>query len=168
MKSLRPWLFALSVVLLVSCATRPPQDLHDHKEMIQRYFDRWANHGDTAVADELMASDLVLSNPPAVLRSLAEYKASMSKFHAAFPDLRFTVDELVAERDLVVARWTLRATQQGDYAGHDASGKSMTIGGVSTFRISGGKIGDIHVSMDRLGMQHQLGWLPAPAPAPSK
>jgi steroid delta-isomerase-like uncharacterized protein len=157
----------LSALLLCGCATSQDRALRYNKEIVRRYFEGWANHGDTTVADELIATNVVLRNPPAVLHSLEEYKNGMAKFHTAFPDLRFTVEDLVAEGDKIVVRWTLHGTHLGEYQGRPPTGKTMTITGVSIFRIAEGKIQEIHVSMDRLGQAQQLGWLPA-SPQPAK
>lgn len=148
--------------LCCGCATNQKRALQHNRGIIQRYFEGWANRGDPAVADALIATNLVLRNPPAVLRSLEAYQQSMAAFHRAFPDLHFTVEDLVAERDRLVVRWTLRGTQHGEYQGHPATGKPMTVTGMSLFRLADGKIQEIHVNMDRFGMQQQLGWLPAP------
>jgi len=148
-------------------ATGRPRPLADplqhNKEIIQRYFAEWANRGDAAVADQLIATNLVLRNPPAEIRSLQEYKNIMTKFHAAFPDARYTIEDPIAEGDKVVARWTLRGTQSLEYQGHAPNGKTMTVTGISIFRLADGKIQEITVNMDRLGQMQQLGWLPAPS-----
>ena len=136
-----------------------------NKKIIRRYFDEWANRGDAAVADQLIATNLVLRNPPAVLRSLEDYKKIMARFHLAFPDARYNVEDLIAEDDKVVVRWTLRATQSLEYQGHLPNGKTMTVTGISIFRLAEGKIQEITVNMDRLGQMEQLGWLPSPATA---
>jgi steroid delta-isomerase-like uncharacterized protein len=148
--------------LLSGCATDVRQSASRNKEIIRRYFDRWANHGDTAVADELMAPNLVLRNPPNVLTNLADYKRSMAGFHAAFPDLRFTIEDEIAEGDRVVVRWSLRGTNTGPYQGQPATGKPIAVTGASTFRLADGRIQEVWVSMDRLGLMDQLGWLPKP------
>ena len=87
----------------------------------------------------------------------------MAKFHAAFPDARYTVEDQIAEGDKVVVRWTLRATQSLEYQGHPSSGKTMTVTGISLFRLGDGNIQEITVNMDRLGMMEQLGWIPVAA-----
>jgi steroid delta-isomerase-like uncharacterized protein len=156
----------LSAVLFSGCATNH-HVRWGNKEIIQRYFEEWANRGDKAVADEVIATNLVLRNPPAVIHSLEEYKQRMAAFHAAFPDLRFTIQEQIAEGDKIAVRWTLRATHQGEFQGRPPTGKTFTVTGVSLFRLAEGKIQEINVNMDRFGMMEQLGWLPPPPP-PSK
>jgi steroid delta-isomerase-like uncharacterized protein len=142
-----------------------PDQILRNKAITRRYFAEWANRGNAAVADELIATNLVLRNPPAVIRSLEDYKTGMARFHAAFPDARFTIEELIAEGDKVVASWTLRATQATEYQGQAPNGKPMTVTGISIFRLAEGKIQEITVNMDRLGQMEQLGWLPAEAPS---
>ena|SRR5437899_9334566 len=153
---------ALSTLLLFGCASHRQLALDRNKQIIHRYFEEWGNHGDTKAADELIATNLTLRNPPAVLHSLAEYKKGMAVFHTAFPDLHFTVEDMIAERDEVVARWSLRATHLADYQGRPPTGKAVTVTGMSLFRLADGKIQEITVSMDRLGQWQQLGWLPEP------
>ena len=155
---------ALSVVLLYGCAANREHALQQNKELVRRYFDGWANRGDAAVADALIATNVVLRNPPAVVHSLTEYKQGMTAFHTAFPDLKFTIEDEVAERNTVAVRWTLRATHLGEYQGRPPTGKTIAVTGISIFQIANGKIQEITVNMDRLGQFQQLGWLPQLSP----
>ena len=154
--------------LIRPAATFSPSDaekgnhLQRNKDIIHRYFDEWGNDGGTKAADELIAANVTLRNPPAVLHSLEDYKKGMAAFHTAFPDLHFTVEEVIAERDRVVVRWSLRTTQLGEYQGRPPTGKTVSVTGMSLFRLADGKIQEITVSMDRLGLSQQLGWLPEP------
>jgi steroid delta-isomerase-like uncharacterized protein len=151
---------ALSVVLLCGCAVNREHALQRNKELVRHYFDGWANRGDAAVADALIATNVVLRNPPAVVHSLSEYKQGMAAFHTAFPDLEFTIEDEIAEQNKIAVRWTLRATHLGEYQGRPPSGKPVTVTGISIFQIANGKIEEITVNMDRLGQFQQLGWLP--------
>ena len=108
----------------------------------------------------MIAADVTLRNPPAVLHSLEDYKKGMAVFHTAFPDLHFTVEDMVAEEDKVLANWLLRGTHLAEYQGRPSTGKAVSVTGMSLFRLEGGKIQEITVNMDRLGMWQQLGWLP--------
>lgn len=157
---------ALLTALLCGCAADRQHALQQNKELVRRYFQGWANRGDPAVADELIATNLVLRNPPYVVHSLAEYKQGMTAYHTAFPDLQFTVEDEIAEGNKIAVRWTLRATHLGEYQGRPPTGKAITVTGISIFQIADGKIQDITVNMDRLGQAQQLGWLPAPSPPP--
>ena len=157
---------ALSLSLLGGCAANREHALWQNKEIVRRYFEGWANRGDVAVADALIATNVVLRNPPAVVHSLTEYKQGMTAFHTAFPDLQFTIKDEFAEGNKVAVQWTLRATHLGEYLGRPPTGKTVTVTGISIFQIADGKIQEIAVNLDRLGQFQQLGWLPAPAPPP--
>jgi steroid delta-isomerase-like uncharacterized protein len=163
MKSKSLFQVALSAVLLCGCASQQHLSVQRNKEIIHRYFEEWGNHGDTKAADELIATNVTLRNPPAVLHSLEQYKKGMAAFHTAFPDLHFTVEDVIAEGDKVVVRWSLHGTHRGDYQGRPPTGKTVSVTGMSLFRLADGKIQEITVSMDRLGQWQQLGWLPEPA-----
>ena len=152
---------------LLGCATPGDQASERNTALIHRYFDQWANQGDPVVADSVIATNLVLRNPPAVLHSLAEHKESVTRFHAAFPDLHFTVEDTMAQGDRVMVRWSVRATHLAEYQGRPPTRKQMNITGVSLFRISEGKIQEIWVNMDRRGMMEQLEWREA-SPKTSK
>ncbi len=154
----------LLVALLCGCAANRNHALQQNKELVRRYFEGWANRGDPAVADALIATNVVLRNPPHIVHSLAEYKQGMAAFHTAFPDLRFTIEEEVAEGNKIAIRWTMRATHLGEYQRHAPTGKTVTVTGISIFQIADGKIQEITVNMDRLGQFQQLGWLPEPSP----
>jgi steroid delta-isomerase-like uncharacterized protein len=151
----------LAAVLLCGCATREAHSVPDNQRAIHRYFEEWANHGHAAVADELIATNLLFHSASTAMNGLAEYKTRLMAFHAAFPDLHYTVEEQIAAGDKVVVRWTLRATQAKEYQGHPPNGKTMTVTGISIFRLADGKIQEIWVNMDRYGQMEQLGWLPA-------
>ena len=155
------------MVFLSGRAAQENRTVQNNKPIIHLYFEEWANRCNASVADKLIATNPVLHNPPAVIRSLGVYKTVMTKFHAGFPDARYTIEEQIAEGDKVVVRWTLRATHAIEYQGHPPNGKTMTVTGISIFRLAEGKIQEITVNMDRLGMMEQLGWLPAaPQPPP--
>ena len=79
----------LFVASVAGCATHSDRAVQRNQAIIHCYFEEWANRGDAAVADQLIATNLVLRNPPAVIRSLEDYKNGMAKFHAAFPDARY-------------------------------------------------------------------------------
>src|SRR5256885_2596859 len=155
----------LSAVLLCDCASHQQLVLQRNKAIIHCYFEEWGNRGDTKAADELIATNLTLRNPPAVLHSLDDYKKGMAAFHTAFPDLHFTVEDVIAEGDKVVVRWSRRGTHLGDYQGRPATGKTVWVTGMSLFRLADGKIQEITVNMDRMGLWQQLGWLPEPPKA---
>ena len=83
-------------------------------------------------------------------------------YRAAFPDLQLSVDDLFAEGDRVVARWTSRGTHQGEMMGISPSGKHVQISEIDIFRVSAGKLAEHWGVFDQLGMLQQIGAVPAP------
>jgi steroid delta-isomerase-like uncharacterized protein len=81
--------------------------------------------------------------------------------HAAFPDLHFTVQQVVAEDGIVVARLKARGTHQGDFLGVPSTGRDVNVSTVETFRVADGKLVEQWVIMDALGLLQQLGAIPA-------
>lgn len=150
---------ALSL-FLAGCAAVNPQKGSINAGVIHRYFAEWANGGDVSVADALLTPDLVFHSAKVVLQGREEYKTRLLAFHHAFPDLRYQIEDEVYGVDKAVVRWSLKATQAIEYQGHSPNGKTMTVTGMSIFRLKDGKIHEIWVNMDRLGQMEQLGWLP--------
>jgi predicted ester cyclase len=79
------------------------------------------------------------------------------------PDLRVTIEELVAEGDKVAVRRSYEGTHRGELLGIPPTGKQVRIGGISIFRLTEGKIAEHWEQLDRLALMQQLGVIPAPA-----
>jgi predicted ester cyclase len=83
-------------------------------------------------------------------------------YRAAYPDLLITVDDLIAEGNKVVGRWTARGTNTGPLMGMPPTGKQATVMGISILAIADGKVTDQWFNWDTLGMLQQLGVIPTP------
>jgi len=81
-------------------------------------------------------------------------------FLAGCPDLHITIDQLVAEGDMVTKRWTYHATHTGDLAGLPPTGKRITMRGLELFRLLDGKIVECWLGYDNLSLMQQLGVIP--------
>lgn len=77
---------------------------------------------------------------------------------------RWTVEDVVAERDKVVVRWTNTGTHIGEFLGAPPTGRPFTIGGIDVYRVDGGLLAEHWHQLDQLSMLGQLGLLPEPAP----
>jgi hypothetical protein len=116
-----------------------------NKVVIRRWFEEFWNAGKLAVADELLHPDYV-SAPGygAGAPSVADSKEGNAIWHRILPDIHFTIEEMVAEGDTVVARWTARGTHQGDWEAQigtiPASGRSTVTAGTSSYALRDGKI----------------------------
>jgi predicted ester cyclase len=92
-------------------------------------------------------------------------RASLGRYLDAFPGGRITVEGQIAEGDLVTTRWTLRGTQAGELAGFAATGKEVTVAGMTISRLEGDLVVEEWTSWDRLGLLVQLGAVSEPAHA---
>jgi len=84
----------------------------------------------------------------------------MNMFYSAFPDLKVTVNQLVAERDLVVGHMTTEGTQAGELMGIPASGKKISITEMHMVRIANGKAVEHWGLANAMAMMQQLGVIP--------
>lgn len=129
-----------------------------NKELIRRFYDEVWNKGNTAFVFQVFAEnyvrhDLRTGTPPT---GPAGQKQVADDFRAAFPDLEYRVDMLVAENDLVVARWTMRGTNTGQWGKVPATNRTINVSGVNIFRLENGKVVEIWNHRDDLGMREQL------------
>ena len=84
----------------------------------------------------------------------------MNMFYSAFPDLKVTVNQLVAERDLMVGHMTTKGTQTGEFMGIPASGKKISIAEMNMVRIANGKAVERWGQANAMAMMQQLGVIP--------
>ncbi len=137
----------------------------DNKALARRFFEEFWDQKNLAVADELMAAnhvDHTPGSPPGLPPGPAGFKQFASVYFTAFPNLRITIDDQVAEGDTVVTRWTSHGTNTGSLFGMPATNKSSTVTGITISRIVGGKAVETWTNFDNLGMLQQLGVVPMP------
>jgi predicted ester cyclase len=90
------------------------------------------------------------------------FKHFVTLLYAAFPDLKHTVEDQIAENDKVVTRLTARGSHRGDFQGIAPTGKEVTIKDIMITRIKGGKVLELWAQFDVLGLLQQLGVLLPP------
>lgn len=119
------------------------------------------------IVDELISPSYVGydSAMPEPVRGPSGAKESAKGYRDAFPDLKFTIDEQIAEGDSVVTRWTARGTHEGELFGISPTGKEATSTGITINRIVDGKIVEARTNWDTLGLLQQIGAVPALAVA---
>jgi steroid delta-isomerase-like uncharacterized protein len=83
----------------------------------------------------------------------------------AFPDLKLSIDDEIAEGDTVAARWTMTGTQKDEFYGIPATGKQVTQSGMTFYRLANAKIAELWFIGDNMGMMQQLGVIPEPGAA---
>ena len=114
----------------------------------------WNHTGNLDAAEELFAPDHV-----------EDAKQEAANVRRGFPDLESTIEDLIAERDKVVAHWRAQATHRGEYMGIPPTGNRVNFTGISIYRIEGGKIAESWGVSDLLGMMQQLGAVGGPGEA---
>ena len=137
----------------------------DNKALVHRFFQEFWDQKNLAVADELLAAthvDHTPGSPPGLPPGPEGFKQFASVYFAAFPDLRLTIEDMVAEGDKVVTRWTSHATHTGNLFGIPPTGKSTSITGITISRLAGGKAVETWTNFDMLGLLQQIGAIPAP------
>jgi steroid delta-isomerase-like uncharacterized protein len=82
----------------------------------------------------------------------------------AMPDLNYSEEEMIAEGDKVVTRYTARGTNKGTFMGMPPTGKQFAVKGIQINRITDGKIAETWDYMDYFGLMTQLGAIPSPSP----
>ena len=130
-----------------------------NKNVVRRLFEEVWNKGNLQVADELFASTYVHHDPssPDLGRGPESEKKRAMLYRTAFPDLRLTIEDIIAEAETVTARWSCTGTHKGDLSGIAPTGKQFTISGISVARFSNGKMVEGWVNWDALGLMQQLG-----------
>jgi steroid delta-isomerase-like uncharacterized protein len=137
-----------------------------NKEIVRRLtVEVW--DGDFGVIDELAAPDYVGHDPsqPEDTRGPEGIKEFVGTYLAGFPDGKITIDEQLAEGDLVASRWTGRGTHKGELMGIPPTGKQVTVSGLTISRVKNGKVVEEWQNWDTLGMLQQLGVVPEMASA---
>ena len=134
----------------------------ENKASIRRYVEEAWNKGNVDIMDELMAAHyarhMAISAPPLTRDG---QKQRILGFRRAFPDLRLTIEDMVAEGEKVSFRLTLRGTHQGDFMHVPPTGKQIVVGAVDVARFEDGKVVEQWGQTDMLGLLQQLGAIPA-------
>jgi steroid delta-isomerase-like uncharacterized protein len=131
----------------------------DAKQLICDFYKEVWDRGNVDVCERVFAPDCVRHDlrPTQALPGPEGQKRIAAEFRAAFPDLRFEVEIVLAEDDFVAARWTASGTHSGAWAGIEPTGRSMSFSGVNIFRFENGLVAEIWNHRDDLGLMQQLG-----------
>ncbi len=133
-----------------------------NKAIVRRLFDEMSN-GNWDMVKEMMAPNHVFHFPlsPQPLDRESHVQMNIG-FRAAFPDLRYIVEDQIAEGDKVVTRGVVRGTHKGEFQGIPPTGASVTIRFINIMRIADGLDAEEKDSVDGLGFMQQLGVVPTP------
>ena len=136
----------------------------DNIQVIERYSQEVMNEGNLDAVDELLAEDYVHRTPPPGMEPTREgFKGFVSAAHAGLHDLTLTTDDILAQGDKVVQRWTNTAVHKGEFMGVPPTGKQVEFSGTSIYTVRDGQIVEDWTLFDAVGLMQQLGAIPEPA-----
>jgi steroid delta-isomerase-like uncharacterized protein len=140
----------------------------DNKALVRRFYGEVFNKKNLAVIDDFLDPHIIEhSLPPGLPSGIEGSKQFIGMYLTAFPDLHLTAEDMIAEGDKVVSRFTMRGTHKGEFMGIPPTGKQMTITGIQIPRVADSKIAENWINLDALGLLQQLGVVPAPEQARS-
>jgi steroid delta-isomerase-like uncharacterized protein len=135
----------------------------ENKTLVRRWFEEVWNNGRVAAIDEMLASHTVVHGLGDDLHGATEFKRFHSAYRNAYPDVTIQIDDLVAEGDVVAARWTAKGTHRGDGLGFPATGRHVEFTGMVFVRVTDGRLVEGWNNFDQLGMLQQLGVVNLPS-----
>jgi steroid delta-isomerase-like uncharacterized protein len=140
----------------------------ENKVLVRRLFDEVINPGDLERAQEFLDAGFVEHDPtPGQAPGIEGFRQVIAMLRSAFPDLRVTIEDLVAEEDRVSVRLTVRGTHRGAFQGIPPTGAQVAWAGISIIRIGEGKVVERWFQSDVLGLRRQLGAMPPPGRPPA-
>jgi steroid delta-isomerase-like uncharacterized protein len=135
----------------------------DNKVIAHRIFEEVGSQGNFAVIEEAISPNFVYRTSAfPEFHGPGGFKEFFTEHRKTFPDLHYTVEDVVAEGDKVVARWTASGTHTGDMMGIAPTGKLVKAPGITIFRFAHGHIVEGRTVWDALALLQQLGVVPAP------
>ncbi len=134
-----------------------------NKLLSDSVWDEVWHKGDLARIDDLFAPDFVRHDPGGrEIHGPEQNRQFIKALRTAFPDLRFTVDDQIAEGDKVCVRYRFQGTHTGDFQGIPPTRKQIAYSGILIYRIANDKIAEQWTELDLLSFLRQLGALPSP------
>jgi steroid delta-isomerase-like uncharacterized protein len=137
----------------------------EREALARRFFEEVFSEGRLEAIDEIVADDYQAHDPQdrfAELRGPAAARAVVKQYRAAFPDLRFTIEDVVEQRDRIVVRWSATGTHEGELMGLAPTGRTGAVTGITIWRMAGGRVVEAWTNWDTLGLLQQIGAAPAP------
>ena len=156
-------LFVAVAILLgvfIGCRPSSKAQLEENKAMYRRLIQELDN-GNFEIIDELCAPEFISHFPGSPKpRNREEHKQVIRSFYTAFPDLRHTIEDLIAEDDRVVIRVTDRGTHEGEFLGIAPTGKEVAFSAIGVARVADGKFVETWVDLDWASIFQQIGTVP--------
>lgn len=145
------------------------QTAEQRKEAIRHLYEDCLNTGKLEILDQLIADDYV---GPDGQQGPSGFAATIQGLRQGFPDIQWTVEDLVAEGDKVAIRWSWQGTHLATFRGNPASGKRVTNSAIAIYQFRADQIVRVWMLTDRLAFFQQIGLVPqtvgaVPQPQPN-
>jgi len=139
--------------------TQTTEQLDRNKRLVDRFIQELFSKGDLAAVDRYLHPDFVNHDPPfpGAPPGAEGLREAARIFRGALPDWHSDLDQLVAEADIVVERFTASGTHRGELMGAAPTGSTVVLSGINIFRIDGDRIVERWGRLDELGLLRQLG-----------
>jgi len=129
-----------------------------NKALLRRFYREVYVDWDMALVDAVVSPAFTSHDwpvdSPTGPQAFRDYYAAI---RSAVPDARYEVDDLIAEADRVVVRWTMRGIHEGDFAGIVATGRTIALQGIAIYRVDNGKLMERWVVSDLHGLLQEIG-----------
>ena len=131
-----------------------------NKAVVRRYYEEILNRGNVGLLEAIARPDHIEHDPlPGQGTGLVGFRQRVEMLRAAL-NPQFTIEQVVAEGDTVVVRWTNRGRHVAPFLGIPPTNKSFTIAGIDIHTLKDGKLAEHHHVVDQLSMMQQLGLIP--------
>jgi predicted ester cyclase len=132
--------------------------------IVRTFFNVGPSKGDIPAADSLLTPDLSLHVPlPVSGLGIDAINNVIITCRAAFGGLYVTIDDIMADGDKVICRFSARGVHSGEFMGLPPTNREIVMTGIEIFRLRDGKIAELWGEANLMGLMHQLGMMPAPA-----
>ncbi|GAC1636055.1 MAG: hypothetical protein NVS9B14_14190 [Candidatus Acidiferrum sp.] len=130
-----------------------------NKELVKRFYQEVWNERKAQCVEKYLSPSHALVDPNAMDTKTGPeaYKEVLTRFMRAFSHLKFEVQEMLCEKDKVVASWMITGVHSGEYNGMAPTNKKITVEGISIHQIADGKIMDTYSVWDTLGLMKKVG-----------
>ena len=134
----------------------------ERNKLVMKKFTDFINTASADLANELIDPDATFYVPgqPEPLKGPAGYLEIIAMMRGGFPDIQWTLEELICEGNNVAARFTMRGTHDGGFFGVPATGNKIAVQALNIYRLTGGRIVEEYGQPDMMGLMRQIGALP--------
>ena len=164
MKHRRFFIALITTIVIVTglSAGTSERKVMNNRDVVRRIYEEAINTGRLELLDQLISDAYEV---PDGAQGKVAFRTNVAELRAGFPDIRFTIEDVIAEGDRVAVRWSWIATHRGTFRHIAPTGKRVTNSGIAIYQLEDGKVVRSWLETDRLGALQQMGAAPAPPAA---